>query len=215
VGFHASFAGCGEIHDRWNGRAGDFDYQTSILRLGGERGMVRQERLFLTQNTLPIFDRLLDILDGIPGEVSSRVASPFFYAGLATRYESERITEDIRDNLPERIQRLRPRKFDNWRSEREWIPVMLETASQPRKLILKLDVDESNIDRLENSSCDDIFAEREREYQDSYRRIPPLEELCARYGDPTSRKIYMMSRDVEGRWMDLHERETGAKTPID
>ena len=76
TGFHASFAGCGETHDRWNGRAGDFDYQASILRLGGERGMLRREKLFLTQNTLPIFDRLLDILDGIPGEVSSRIASP-------------------------------------------------------------------------------------------------------------------------------------------
>src|ERR1700691_4442353 len=108
IGFHTSLAGCAETHDRWNGRAGDFEYQTSILRLGGERGMVRHERLFLTQNTLPIFDRLLDILDGIPGEVSGRTASPFFYAGLASRYENERITEDIRDNLPERINRLRP-----------------------------------------------------------------------------------------------------------
>jgi hypothetical protein len=71
-GFHASLAGCGDTHDRWNGRAGDFDYQTTILRLAGERGMVRQEKLFLTQNTLPAFDRLLDILDGLPGEVSHR-----------------------------------------------------------------------------------------------------------------------------------------------
>jgi hypothetical protein len=53
--------------------------------------MVRRDQLFLTQDTLPIFDRLLDILDGIPGEVRSLVASPFFYAGLATRYESERL----------------------------------------------------------------------------------------------------------------------------
>jgi hypothetical protein len=77
TGFHASLAGYGEIHDRWNGRAGDFDYQTSILRLAGERGMVRQEKLFLTQNTLPVFHRLLDILDAIPGEISSRIAIPF------------------------------------------------------------------------------------------------------------------------------------------
>jgi hypothetical protein len=63
--------------------------------------MVRQEKLFLTKNTLPIFERLLDILDAIPGEVRSRAASPFFYAGLAPPYESERITEDDRDNLPE------------------------------------------------------------------------------------------------------------------
>src|SRR6516225_6070073 len=37
VGFHTSLAGCGETHDRWNGRAGDCDYQTTVLRLAGER----------------------------------------------------------------------------------------------------------------------------------------------------------------------------------
>jgi hypothetical protein len=215
TGFHASLAGYGETHDRWNGRAGDFDYQTSILRLAGERGMARREKLFLAQNTLPIFDRLLDLLDGIPGEISSRTASPFFYAGLATRYESERLTEEDRDRLPERINRLRPQRFDNWLSEREWIPIMLETADQPRKLLLKLDVDETNIDYLENASCEEIFAKRERQYQESYLFIPALDELCSRYGDSTNRKIYMMSRDVEGRWMDLHEATTGTKTPID
>src|SRR5262249_39366988 len=141
---------------------------TSILRLAGERGMVRQEKLFLTQNTLPVFDRLLDILDDLPGEISHRTANPFFYAGLASRYEDERITEDVRDNLPERINRLRPRRFDNWLSEREWIPIMLETADQPRKLQLKIDVDETNIDRLESLSCDEVFAARERDYLESY-----------------------------------------------
>jgi hypothetical protein len=215
IGFHTSLAGCGETHDRWNGRAGDFDYQTTILRLGGERGMVRQEKLFLTKNTLPIFDRLLDTLDAIPGGVSSRTANPFFYAGLATRYEEERLTEDDRDALPERINELRPAKFDNWLSEREWIPLMMETADRPRRLILKLDVDETNIERLENATCEEIFAEREREYQESYRGIPALDELGARYADPANRRIYMMSRDIEGRWLDLHQRETGAAKPID
>jgi hypothetical protein len=215
TGFHASLAGHGEIHDRWNGRAGDFDYQTSILRLAGERGMVRQEKLFLTQNTLPIFDKLLDILDGIPGDIKSRTASPFFYAGLATRYESERLTEDDRDRLPERIDRLRPRRFHNWLSEREWIPIMMETADRPRQLLLKLDVDETNIDYLENMSCEEIFAERERQYQESYRFVPAIDELCSRYGDTTNRKIYMMSRDIEGRWLELHARATGTGTPID
>ena len=47
------------------------------------------------------------------------------------------------------------------------------------------------------------------------QRTPALDELCSRYGDPTNRKIYMMSRDVEGRWLDLHERATGTKPPID
>jgi hypothetical protein len=215
AGFHASLAGCGETHDRWNGRAGDFEYQLSILRLAGERGMARQEKLFLTRNTLPLFERLLDILDTIPGEVGSRGASPFFYAGLASRYEDERLTEDERDALPERINELRGGKFGDWKSEREWIPIMLETAGRPRRLQLKLDVDESNIDYLERASCEEIFAERERDYRESYRAIPALDELCARYGDPTNRRIYVMSRDVEGRWLDLLHREAGTPKPLD
>ena len=77
-------------------------------------------------------------------------------------------------------------------------PATLETAIQPRRLLLKVDVDESNIDYLESAPCEEIIAEREREYQDSYRAIPRLDELCARYGDPDNRRIYMMSRDVEG-----------------
>src|SRR5262249_2549099 len=154
---------------------------------------VRQEKLFLTQNTLPIFDRLLEILESIPGKITRRTASPFFYAGLARRYEAERLTEDARDSLPEWINRLRPKGFDNWLSERELIPIMMETADQPRKLLLKLDVDATNIDYLEGASCEEIFAERERQCQESYRLIPALDELCARYGDAANRNIYIMS----------------------
>jgi hypothetical protein len=215
AGLHTSLAGCGETHDRWNGRAGDFDYQLTVLRLGGERGMVRQEKLFLTKNTLPVFGRLLDLLDTVPGELRGRSVSPFFYAGLATRYEDERLTENDRDNLPERINALRSGKFGEWRSEREWIPIMMETASSPRRLLLKLDVDESNIDRLEQAPCEEIFTGRELEYQESYRAIPALDELRDRYGDTTNRRIYSMSRDIEGRWLDLHQHATGAGKPID
>jgi hypothetical protein len=215
AGLHTSLAGFGATHDRWNGRVGDFDYQLAVLQLGGERGMMRQEKLFLTKNTLPLFDRLLDILDAVPGELNHRSASLFFYAGLATRYEEERLTEQDRDNLPQRINELRSGRFSTWLSEREWIPVMLETASQPRRLLLKLDVDESNIDRLESTPCEQVFAQRERDYQQCYSTIPALDELYERYGDRENRRIYIMSRDVEGRWLDLHQRETGASKPID
>src|SRR5215470_2190103 len=209
VGFHTSLAGCDNTHDRWNGRRGDFDYQISILRMAGERGMVRQERLFLTQNTLPLFDRLLDIMDGIPGEVRSRIVTPYFYAGLARRYEDERITEEIRDTLPKRILKLRRGRFAEWRSEREWIPLLMETASEPRKLAIKLNVHEGNVDELEGSSCEDIFAAQERQYHEGYGRMPSLEELAARYGDPDGRKVYLLPRDLEQKWMDMHARETG------
>jgi hypothetical protein len=92
---------------------------------------------------------------------------------------------------------------------------MMESASQPRKLVMKLDVNESNIDRLERSSCEEIFAEREHAYREDYRRMPSLDELCARFGDSTSRKVYMLSRDLEQKWMDRYAHETGDKVPLD
>lgn len=92
---------------------------------------------------------------------------------------------------------------------------MMETAAQPRKMIMKLDVNEDNIDQLESLPCEVIFAERERVYREDYARIPSLAELCERYGDPDSRSIYMLSRDLEQKWMDLHIRETGIRPPLD
>jgi hypothetical protein len=92
---------------------------------------------------------------------------------------------------------------------------MRETANQPRRLVLKLDFDESNIDRLENTPCEEIFTQRELDYQQSYCAIPALDELCERYSDSENRRIYMMCRDVEGKWLDLQQRETGVGKPID
>jgi hypothetical protein len=213
--FHTSLAGCDRVHDRWNGRAGDFDYQMMILRRAAEQGIARRERLFLTLNTLPVFDRLLDIVENIPGEVRSRFVTPFFYAGLASRYEDERITEDVRDNLPRRIAALQKGRFKEWRSERERIPVMMETAAQPRKMIMKLDVHEGNIDWLEQTGCEEILVEQEQKYREDYARVPSLFDLCEQYGDRNGCKVYMLSRDLEQKWMAMHVRETGIAPPLD
>jgi hypothetical protein len=91
----------------------------------------------------------------------------------------------------------------------------METASQPRKIAMKLDVHEGNIDELESSTCEEVFARQEHLYRGGYRRMPSFEELCARYGDPAGRKVYMLPRDLEQKWMDMHERETGIKIPLD
>jgi hypothetical protein len=171
--------------------------------------------LFLTNNTLPLFERLLDTMEGISGEVRSRTVTPFFYAGLARRYEDERITEDTRDSLPERITTPGRGRFKDWRPERKWIPLLMETSSKPRMVAMKLDVHEGNIDQLENASCEETFAKRERLYREDYHRMPSLEELCARYGDPDGRKVYLLPRDLELKWMDMHELATGTKVPLD
>ncbi len=210
VGFHASFAGSGDTHDAWNGRTGDFDYQTRILRLGGERGMVRHERLFLAKNILPVFDRLLDFLENIPGEVRDRYACPFFYAGTAVRHECERLTEEDRDTLPDHIRQLRLWGFENWRSEREWLPLLMEAASHPREISLSIEVSEENIDRLEKQSCAVIFLEEKQRFLKSHASEPTIERLCERYGNRSGTKIYSSSNEVIQKLLDLHFSHTGA-----
>jgi hypothetical protein len=64
-------------------------------------------------------------------------------------------------------------------------------------------------------SCEAVFTQRELEYQESYRAILSLGEQCERYGAPENSRIYMMSRDVEGKWLDLPHHATGTGKPID
>jgi hypothetical protein len=40
LGLLTSLVGFGVVHDRRSGRVSDFDYQLTVLRLGGERGMM-------------------------------------------------------------------------------------------------------------------------------------------------------------------------------
>ncbi len=65
-------------------------------------------------------------------------------------------------------------------------------------------------------ACEAVFTQRELEYQESYRAILSLGEQCERYGDSGEQSpIYMMSRDVEGKWLDLPHHATGTGKPID
>jgi hypothetical protein len=206
IGFHASLAGLDAVHDKWNSRAGDFAYQTEILRMGGALGMVRHERLFLAKNTLPVMDRLLDVLEAIPGEIRDRYVVPFFYAGTATKYEEQRIDENDRDNLSRRVKALRLWRFETWLSEREWLSRLKESAETLKDASLFLHVDETNIDRLEALACEEIVAEAQRDFLADWTVVPDAEELCERHGDPNGRKIYSSADEVEARLLDIHRR---------
>jgi hypothetical protein len=52
-------------------------------------------------------------------------------------------------------------------------------------------------------------------YRKLLTQMPSFEELRAPYGDPNGRKVYMLPRDLEQKWMDMHEHETGVHIPLD
>src|SRR5215475_2374155 len=98
---HATLAGHGERHDRWNGRRGDFDYLMRLMRDAAELDLRVTQRIFVVRSTLALLDELMAKLDELPpAAAADRQFSLFFYRGFATRFERERITADMRDSLP-------------------------------------------------------------------------------------------------------------------
>lgn len=201
---HASFAGYGEFHDRWNGRKGDFEFQMKTLQIAAELGMELSQRLFVTNSTLPLLDGLLDKLEAIPAKIRHRYLSPFFYMGFAKQFEGERITEKVLDRLPERLMRLYRANKSNWRSERSWMEAVRTEEEAPEEVMLRLEPDEFNIDRLEALSCEEITADLERQTRAAYRAIPSRRELCEQAGDPDNIRIYALRNDIERKWLDRY-----------
>lgn len=200
----ASFAGHGRFHDRWNGRPGDFDFRMRALAMAADLGMELRQHLFLTRSTIPQLNELIEKLDALPGRVGERSVLPLFYRGPAKRLEDERITDETLDGLPERVRRLYPPDWKNWRSEREWIDFVCREDETPEIVTLDLELTDSNIGRIESMSCDEIMAGLENRTRAAYAAIPSRAELSERYGDPDNRCIYVFRRDVERKWLDLH-----------
>src|SRR5208282_3813091 len=108
-----------ELHDKWAGKKGEFDQLVRASWTAGEIGIEFGENIFLTKSTLPLLDELMDLLDAIPGR-KSRSIGPVHYRGRAQKMEEERITEDIMQALPDRINQYFHTKHD-MKTERDWI----------------------------------------------------------------------------------------------
>jgi hypothetical protein len=201
---HASFLGTNGLHDSLCRRKGDFEYRLHILKIASELGMQLNERLLLTQQTLPYVEDVIQHLDLISAKSVKRYISPLFYMGSAATLEADRITEEIRDTLPNRFGNLFTLHQKEWSSEREWINKILDEDVSPEPVMLRLDPDESNIDALESMSCDEIVDALESQTRIAYDAIPSRQQLCAQCGDRSNQRIYALQNDIERLWLDRY-----------
>jgi hypothetical protein len=199
----ASFSGYGDSHDRWNGRRGDFNFLMRAQRIAAELGMQLHQKIFLTRSTLPLLDELLDRLDMFPG-AAERHAHPLFYCGHASRMEDERLTEEELNNIPERLRKLLRFDWHNWRTERGWMDTVQVEGEKHERVLLKLILDDDNIQRFESMSCDEIVTKLAAATSKAYAAIPTRAELCRKHGDPTNTRVYMFRMDMECKWLDSY-----------
>jgi hypothetical protein len=199
------------VHDRWNAREGDFAFLMRTLRTARELGFQLNERIFLTQDTLPSVEPLLDEFESIGGDVNERIVIPFLYRGQATHLENQRITEDTRDALPDRIRQhatwsLGP--WEDWRSEREWVALVSEQDEAPRNVRLFIELNEKVMDQIGAVPIGDFIAGLYERTMSAYTALPSTRELCRRYGDRDGRKIYTNRDDIERKWFEQYLAET-------
>jgi hypothetical protein len=197
----ASFLGCGPVHDDWNNRPGDFDFLMSTLKIAAELGMKMEQRLYLLKSTLPYMEELVNKLNALPGKVRRRWIELIHYSGRAGSLEAERVTGAELALLPERLREL----FVGARSEREWIALMRQQEDPPRKnVILKLELDDTNIERIEVMSCEEIIDELKQRVWKAHAAMPSQLELIEACGDPEGTLLYTTPREIERMWLDKY-----------
>lgn len=197
---YVSFAGDGAVHDHWNGRSGDFDFLFSTMKIAADLGMDIFQRIFLMKSTLPTIEKLVDKLDDLPMKVKKREIIPLLYSGRARYLEDERVTTADLEAFPERVTRFfEARK--NWRTEREWINIISqEKEPPPIKILLTLNLDDTNIDRIESMSCEEIIGDLESRTRAAYNMLPAPRKLCEECGDATNYRLYKNRSDIERLW---------------
>jgi len=202
----AAMAGHGLVHDRWNGREGDFEFPMRTQRLARELGIGVHQWLFVTKSTLPILDETVEILDSFVGPATERIARLFLAAGYGAHHEDERITERDLDQLPTWVvDSFNANRSASLRPEREWIELFRkDTTPLEEDVLLQLYVDDDNIDRIEATSCEETFADLERRTRAVFASMPSREELREACGDPDGTKIYEFPMDIERAWLDRY-----------
>ncbi len=179
-----TFYGTREYHDRFAGRAGDYDYMMSILRIAAEIGLP-------VEIGIPLTHENADQLDAMLAEFSAYPLQRLFCfvphsEGRGCTLESVRFTEADYKALSETAKsHLNRSKF---RPEREWVAQGSFPSHTKRVLVLSLTPD--NIDRIEAMSYEDVIAWLKQLDDDYYRVMPSLEELIRLYGDPTGDAFY-------------------------
>lgn len=184
---HSAFYGTRELQDKTHGRRGDHDFLMRANRTAAELGLPRQERLFLTQETLPLLPELLDELDEIPN-LEKRWIQTLAYCGWARQMESLRCTRTDLAALPPQV--MQYLDCDNLVTESEFIAQVQSGYPLTATKELSIWVEDSNIEELESKSCEEMVAEEKQKRSRLYSLLPELGQLSQSYGEATAQGLY-------------------------
>ena len=191
-----TFYGLREYHDRFAGRAGDFDFLVRILQAAQKHGIAVHISIPVTKENIAMMDELLTMLETRhSGEISLFLPHG---KGRGRSMESQRLTAEDLIGRNERI----VERLSAYRTERVWLANSEREIPTKRTLTLALTPEE--IDQLESMSLEEILAYLEDLDDRYYTAIPSCEELAALYGDPAGTRLYRRFRDLHLEWQQRY-----------
>ncbi len=176
--------GTQEYHDRFAGRAGDFNYLLSMIRAANRIGLNISVGIAVNSENAAQLNSLFKILH------SYCIQKIFCFIphseGRGAAMESVRFTSMDHACLEDNLRKyINTQKF---KSERQWLEE--DSFSVPEQRMLNLSLTPENISFFENLSFGDTVQYLENLDDEYYRIIPSLPELARQYGDATNERFY-------------------------
>ena len=188
-------------HDRFAGRAGDFDNLLRLMTAAGEAGLGISAGIPLTLENVGQIGELLALLRERADPQSIFLFVPH-EEGRGVLLDKLRITRRALDTLPPEALALLNRRL--YRPEGEWIRTGDFVPETKRTLLISLRAD--TIDRCEGMEPAALIRELEALDDAYYAAYPSLEELADRYGDPDGQGLYRQ-RDLFYHYRRLYAAE--------
>lgn len=198
-----TFYGMQEYHDRFAGRAGDFDFLLRILKAVRQHGLKVRFSIPATKENLSQLDELVGLLEQYQtGEIS--VFLPHS-KGRGRSLDALRLTADDLDRLSDRVRS----HLSNYRTESEWLAS--ENLETPDTRVLTLSLTPANIEKLESMTLEEILTFLEELDARYYAALPAPEELATLYGNKAGTRLYRRLRDLQMEWQHRYLEDNNIK----
>lgn len=195
-----TFYGLQEYHNRFAGRAGDFEGMLRMVNAAETAGLEVTAGIPVTSENVEQVDELTKILR----DSGCRRLSAFIphEEGRGKALAPIRLREKDLDKLSEESQGLLNRKI--YRTEREWLREGTFMEETKRHLLISLTPE--NTTRYEKMDAGDLIAELEKLDEAYYSAFPSLPKLAEMYGDGESDRLYRQ-RDLFYHYRQCYAKE--------
>ena len=194
--------GLADYHDRFAGRAGDFDLILRMMKAAKASGIPFSTGITLTAENIYEVDDLVGLLQ--------KAGSEKVFLMIPHEEGRGKLLRDVRLSKPDflELSAETQKLLDNtiYRTEGEWLRES-EPVHDTRRMIL-ISLRKDNIDAYERRGAVSVVREIEALDESYYSSFPSFHELSAIYGDPYGDKLYRI-RDLYYHYRTLYAHDHG------